>query len=445
LPVRAPRSLVRIAAIQGFLRRKSPIDGNILPKRQMPMKKVVAVVTAVAFAAAGMGGAYWYGTKSVAPAGQVAAGPGQAAAKGAGPPGPGAGSVTVEAVKVATTSLPQTITAVGSLRSDESVILRPEVAGRISSIAFQEGQRVAKGAQLIRLDTAVPQAEVQQARANMVLAKNKFDRAVDLAKSNYISGQARDEAENNLKVAEAALQLSEAKLAKMDLRAPFSGIIGLRSVSVGDYVKEGADLVNLESIDPLKVDFRVPEVYMRQVQVGQSLQVQLDALPGKTFEGKVFAVNPLIDAAGRAVVIRAMVRNPDTSLRPGMFARVRLITRNAQDALVLPEQALVPQGDQQFVFRIQDGKAVRTKVDVGQRRDAMVEILNGVAKDDVVVTAGQLKLRDGAPVTVAGAAPAKDSATAGAPPLAPAGGTSVIAPANAAPGKIDAPPPAPKS
>jgi membrane fusion protein (multidrug efflux system) len=140
---------------------------------------------------------------------------------------------------------------------------------------------------------------------------------------------------------------------------------------------------------------------MRQVQVGQSLQVQLDALPGKTFEGKVFAVNPLVDAAGRAVVIRAMVRNPDTSLRPGMFARVRLITRDAQDALVLPEQALVPQGDQQFVFRIQDGKAVRTKVEVGQRRDAKVEILTGLAKDDLVVTAGQLKLRDGAPVNVA--------------------------------------------
>jgi len=407
----------------------------------MQMKKVVAAVTAVAFAVAGMGGAYWYGTKSVAPPGGAS---GQTAAKGGAVPGPG--SVTVEAVKVATASLPQTITAVGSLRSDESVVLRPEVAGRISAIAFQEGQRVAKGAMLVRLDTAVPQAEAQQARANMVLAKNKFDRAVDLAKSNYISGQARDEAENNLKVAEAALQLSEAKLAKMDLRAPFSGIIGLRSVSVGDYVKEGADLVNLESIDPLKVDFRVPEVYMRQVQVGQSLQVQLDALPGKTFEGKVFAVNPLIDAAGRAVVIRAMVRNPDTSLRPGMFARVRLITRDAQDALVLPEQALVPQGDQQFVYRIQDGKAVRTKVEVGQRRDAKVEILTGVAKDDLVVTAGQLKLRDGAPVTVAGAALVSSGATAEAPPATlPVGGTAVIAPASAAPAKADPASPPPKS
>ena len=408
----------------------------------MQMKKVVAVVTAVTFAAAGMGGAYWYGTKSVAPAGQAASA-GAAAKAGSAP---AAGSVTVEAVKVATLSLPQTITAVGSLRSDESVTLRPEVAGRINTIAFQEGQPVAKGAMLVRLDPAVPLAEAQQARANLVLAKTKWDRAIDLAKSNFISGQAKDEAENNYKVAEASAQLAEAKLAKMDLRAPFSGIIGLRSVSVGDYVKEGADLVNLESIDPLKVDFRVPEIYMRQVKVGQPLQVQLDALPGRTFEGKVFAVNPLIDAAGRSVVIRAMVRNPDTSLRPGMFARVRLITRDAQDALVLPEEALVPQGDQQFVYRILDGKAVRTKVDVGQRRDSKVEILNGVDKDDMVVTAGQLKLRDGAPVNIAGTAPAAPTVAAPAPMSSPASGPAMISPATASPAKADAvSAPAPKS
>jgi membrane fusion protein (multidrug efflux system) len=398
-------------------------------------KALTGAIGALVFAIA-VGGAYWFGTQRAGSPAQGAAPSGapsaSAAAKG-GAPAPG--NVTVEAVPVMIASLPQTITAVGSLRSDESVTLRPEVAGRISSIAFQEGQPVAKGAMLVRLDPAVPQAEAQQARANLVLARTKFDRAVDLARSNFISGQAKDEAENNLKVAEASLQLAEAKLAKMDMRAPFSGVIGLRSVSVGDYVKEGADLVNLESIDPLKVDFRVPEIYMRQVKVGQPLQVQLDALPGKTFEGKVFAVNPLIDAAGRSVVIRAMVRNPDTSLRPGMFARVRLITRDAQNALVLPEQALVPQGDQQFVYRIVDGKAVRTKVDVGQRRDAMVEILTGVAKDDLVVTAGQLKLRDGAPVSVAAATPA-----------APVASAPVAAPADAAPAKVEnASPPTPKS
>jgi membrane fusion protein (multidrug efflux system) len=387
------------------------------------MNKAVAGAIAALVIVVAVGGGYWFGTQRGGP-------PGQSAAAASGAPAPGSANITVEAVKVVTASLPQTITAVGSLRSDESVTLRPEVAGRISLIAFKEGQPVAKGSMLVRLDPAVPEAEAQQARANLVLAKTKFVRAVDLAKSNFISGQAKDEAENNLKVAEASLQLAEAKLAKMDLRAPFSGVIGLRSVSVGDYVKEGADLVNLESIDPLKVDFRVPETYMRQVQVGQPLQVQLDALPGKTFEGKVFAVNPLIDAAGRAVVIRAMVRNPDTSLRPGMFARVRLITRDAQDALVLPEQALVPQGDQQFVYRIVDGKAIRIRVEVGQRRDAKVEILNGVAKDDLIVTAGQLKLRDGAPVSVADVAKVAPTVAAPAAPPSESDAT-VISPAKA--------------
>ena len=194
------------------------------------MNKAVAGAIAALVIVVAVGGGYWFGTQRGGP-------PGQSAAAASGAPAPGSANITVEAVKVVTASLPQTITAVGSLRSDESVTLRPEVAGRINLIAFKEGQPVAKGSMLVRLDPAVPEAEAQQARANLVLAKTKFVRAVDLAKSNFISGQAKDEAENNFKVAEASLQLAEAKLAKMDLRAPFSGVIGLRSVSVGDYVK----------------------------------------------------------------------------------------------------------------------------------------------------------------------------------------------------------------
>ena len=151
-----------------------------------------------------------------------------------------------------------------------------------------------------------------------------------------------------------------------------------------------------------------------QVQVGQTLAVTLDALPGKTFEGKVFAVNPLVDTAGRSVVIRAIVRNPETSLRPGMFTRVKLITRDAKNALVVPEQAIVPQGDEQYVFRIVDGKVSRVKVDIGQRRDTKVEILKGLDANDVVVTAGQLKLRDGMPVTISNP---NGPASAAMPPL----------------------------
>ncbi len=379
------------------------------------MNKAVIGVAAILIVVAGVAG-FWLGRPS--DASKTATAP-AASTPGSGP------AVSVEAIKVERLALPQGITAVGSLRSDESITLRPEVAGRISAIQFREGERVAKGAPLVKLDPSVTQAELQQAQANMVLAKAKYDRAIDLQGKGFISGQARDEAENNLKVGEAALALARAKLAKLSIEAPFSGIIGLRSVSVGDYVKEGADMVNLEAIDPLKVDFRVPEIYLSQIRVGQSLQMTLDAMPGKTYEGKVFAINPLVDTAGRAVVIRAQVRNQDTTLRPGMFARVRLLTHETKEALVVPEQAIVPQGDEWFVYRVVDGKAQRAKVEIGQRRDGKAEVMKGLRDGDVVVTAGQLKIRDGVPVQVA----AVQSA-----PAAPV-----------APPKADAAPPVPKS
>src|SRR4029079_5252208 len=200
----------------------------------------VAAVIGIAVAA---GAGYWAGTRQPAPVASAATAP--AASSGRGGDQPGA-AVSVEAMKVMTASMPQTITAVGSLRSDESVMLRPEVAGRVAAIMFKEGQRVAKGTPLVRLDTAINDADVKQARANYTLAKSKYDRAIDLQKQNFISAQARDEAENNFKVAEASLALAEAKFAKTEIHAPFTGVIGLRSVSVGDYVKEGADIVNLE-------------------------------------------------------------------------------------------------------------------------------------------------------------------------------------------------------
>jgi len=373
------------------------------------MKRSIGGVIAVLGIAIAAGGGYWFGQQrtggglgtanaTAASAGSGGASGATTADKGKGGAGP---TVLVEAITASTAPMPQSITAVGSLRSDESVTLRPEVAGRVSAIGFQEGQRVAKGTVLIKLDPAINEAEVMQAKANLTLAKAKYDRAVDLQKQGFISGQARDEAENSLKVMEASLSLATAKLNKMEIRAPFSGLIGLRSVSVGDYVKEGQDMVNLESIDPLKVDFRVPEIYLKQVQVGQKLEVSLDALPGRKYEGTVSAINPLVDAAGRAIVIRAQVRNADTSLRPGMFARVKLLTKDERDALVLPEQALVPQGEDQYVFRVVDGKATRTKVEVGQRRDGKVEVVKGIAPGETIVTAGQLKLRDGTPVTLA--------------------------------------------
>lgn len=364
-------------------------------------KALLGGLLALAVAAAA-GGGYWYGAnKAPRPGGgQIAAGAKLDAANANAAKDERA--VAVEVTRVGVIQLPETITAVGSLRSDESVTLRPEIAGRITEILFREGAPVTRGETLVRLDPSINVAEARQARANLTLAKAKYERSVDLAGRNFISGQAKDEARNNLEIAASALALAEAKLRKTELKAPFSGIIGLRVVSVGDYVREGADLVNLQAIDPLKVDFRVPENFLKQVQVGQSVEVTLDALPGKTYEGKVFALDPLVDTAGRAIVIRAQVRNQDTAMRPGMFARVTLITSQDRNALVLPEEALVPQGSEQFVYRIENAKAVRVKVETGQRRDGKVEVLSGLDKGDLVVTAGQIKLRDGTLVRTTG-------------------------------------------
>ncbi|MFN3629768.1 MAG: efflux RND transporter periplasmic adaptor subunit, partial [Casimicrobiaceae bacterium] len=329
----------------------------------------------------------------------AAAAPAPAAAgKPSGPP-----PVPVEIGKPERVEWPRTAVAVGTLRSDESIVVRSELSGRIVELGFREGQPVRKGQLLVRLDDSVTRAELEQARANLRLAKAKFDRAVELRERNFISSQAKDEAENALRVAEANVRLIEARLARFTIEAPFAGTVGLRSASVGDYVKDGQEIVNLEKTDPIKVDFKVPELLQSKVRVGQRLTVTFDALPGRTYSGTVYAVNPQLDAAGRAVVLRAQMSNRDGSLKPGMFARVRLALGESGETLALPEQAVFMQGEEQVLYRVVDGRAVRTPVEVGQRREGKVEILRGVGADDAVVIAGWQRLREGAAVRPAGA------------------------------------------
>jgi len=360
------------------------------------MRRSLAGVV-VAVVVIGVGAlSYWAGTRSAGKPATAGGPPAAAPAKGGPPQG-----IAVEAVRVAVARLPQALTAVGSLRSDETVIVRPEIAGRVAEILFREGERVGKGALLVRLDDSVQQADLDKARANLVLSKSKFDRANDLLKQGFISSQARDEAENNWRVAKADVELMQARNSKASIMAPFAGTIGLRQVSVGDYVKEGQDIVNLESLDPLKVDFRLPEAALSQLKTAQTIQVTLDAIPDQAYDGRVYAINPLIDANGRAVVIRAQVANRDGKLRPGMFARVRLFTSDVKDSALVPEESLFPVGDDKYVYKVVEGKALRQKVEIGQRRDGKVEIVSGLVPSDMVVTAGQLKIRDGTAVTVA--------------------------------------------
>jgi membrane fusion protein (multidrug efflux system) len=377
------------------------------------MRSIVAVVV-VLLVGAGIGGAYWF----------LMARPAQNAAAGGAPAG---FAMPVEAAQVRVGPSQRQIQAVGSLRSNESVILRPELIGRIAQINFDEGQRVKKGQLLVQLDSAVPRAELVQMQASLALAKANYERAQELAKRNAGTERALDEARWKLRNDEAAVKLAEARLEKYALSAPFDGVVGLRKVSIGDLVKEAADLVNLEQVDPLKVDFRVPEVFLASLKVGQRIAVTVDALPGREFSGEVYAIDPLVDASGRAVVIRARIRNTDDALRPGLFARVGLVIDERQEAVFVPEQSLVPINDQLFVFKVVDGpqggKVVAfTKVKLGERRKGEAEVVEGLKPGDTIVTAGLLKVRDGMPVQIL-------------PPPAPATGAKAPAVADGSAGK----------
>jgi len=287
---------------------------------------------------------------------------------------------------------------VGSLRSNESVVIRPEIAGRIAEFRFDEGERVEQGQPLVVLDDSVWSAVVEQAQAALELSQANHERAVDLLERRVGTNKTRDEAFAQMRVDQAELELARARLDKSTISAPFDGVVGLRKVSVGDFVNVGDDIVNLEQIDPLKADFRVAEAYLGAVRPGQRIELGVDAFPGQAFAGEVFAIDPLVDESGRSILLRARLPNPDNVLRPGLFARVTLVLNEREGAIQVPEQALVPQGQDQFVFKVEDGKAVLTKVVTGIRREGMVEIVDGLTPDDEVVTAGQLKLRDGAEV-----------------------------------------------
>ena len=306
----------------------------------------------------------------------------------------------VEASVVETGTVVDQVTVAGTTRSNEDALISAEIAGRITEIHFREGERVDAGALLFSLDDEIYEAELVQAQANLRLSQSTYDRASELFDRGVGAAQVRDEAVARLETDRASVGLAEARLAKTRIRAPFAGIIGLRQLSAGNYVTPGQALVNLEDIDPIKVDFRIPERFLTSVGVGQSVQVAVEAVPGHAFEGEVFAVDPQIDQSGRSILVRATIGNDDGILRPGLFARVDLITQQREEALLVPEQALVPRQGANAVFRIEDRAAVLSDVEVGQRRQGRVEILSGLAAGDLIVTAGQMKLRDGAPVRV---------------------------------------------
>lgn len=382
-------------------------------------------LTAVALALAGIAGAaYFYAypaslpkfaggskTSDAAKSSTPVAEPsrnGSQVSSGNGARGNSNAPVAVEVASVRVGSASNDIRAIGSLQSDESVQIAPEIAGRISEIVFTEGSAVKKGDVLVKLDDALAAADVADTNARLALADANNDRASALSRTGNVTGRGRDEAVANFETAKAAAGLAKTRLDKHVLIAPFDGIVGVRNISVGAFVNTGTPLTNLEKIDFLKVDFKVPELYLDAVKVGQNIILTVDAVPNVEFKATIYAINPMLDVNGRALEIRARLDNSETRLRPGLFARILIKGLRERQALMVPEAAVQSRSGDMFIFVVNDAKAVERRVTVGQRANAEVEIVSGIDANSRVVTAGQQKLRNGTAVEII--TPASDAA-----------------------------------
>lgn len=305
-----------------------------------------------------------------------------------------------EVITVQTQSLDHSIRAVGNLRANESIQLSPEQSGRIEKVLFEEGQQVKQGKALFVLDSAIYRAELRQAQARVKLSQIAYKRAESLLKKRVGSAQDRDSTLAQLRVDEAQQALAQTRLDKMTVRAPFSGAVGLRKVSPGDYVNVGQELVELTDLSTMKADFRIPEIYLAAVKPGSPINIQVDAFPGKIFNGEVYAVAPSANTRSHNIEVRARIPNADGLLRPGLFAKVDIVMTQEDAAIMIPEQAIIPQNGGFFVMRMGEGHIVEmVPVKMGQRRPGTVQITGGLNKGDVVITAGQLKLFPGMPIT----------------------------------------------
>ncbi len=405
------------------------------------MKTLHTAVAVVGLAVAGA--LAWWWQKPPAKAGPTSANAAQAGAtlpagggaRPAGPGGPG-GPAAVEVAQAQAITITDDVVAVGSLRSNQGVMLRPEVSGRVVKLGFADGQRVKRGQLLVQLDDTLQQAQLKQAEAQASIARTNLQRSRELLGEGFVSQSAVDQNGAALEVAESQVALARAQLARLKVLAPFDGTAGIRAVDVGDYLKDGADIVNLEDLSSLKVQFALPERVVGRLRVGQAVDVAVDALPGRSFKGRVQAIDSQVDANGRALQVVAQVENAGALLKPGMFARPRVVFAVREGAVVVPEEALVPVGGKQLIFRLADGadgKKVAQRIDaqLGLRLPGRVEVLQGLKAGDTVVTAGHARLLRGNEVPVR----VVDLARAGAPAAAASGAARRAASSAAGPGR----------
>jgi len=279
---------------------------------------------------------------------------------------------------------------------------------------------VRRGQLLVQLDDTLQRAQLQQAQAQASIARTQLQRNRELVAQNFVSQSAVDQSAANLEVAAAQVALAQAQLARMRIVAPFDGQSGIRLVNLGDYVKDGADLVNLEDTSQVLVEYRLPERDLARVKTGLPVQVAVDALPGRSFEARIEALDAQVDADGRSLLVRARLDNREGVLRPGMFARTTTVLAVRDDALVVPEEALVPMGGKQYLIKVVDGPngkvSQRIEARLGIRVPGRAEVLQGLKEGDTLVIAGQARLMrgDALPLRVI------DLTAAGKPGAAPA-------------------------
>lgn len=297
-----------------------------------------------------------------------------------------------------------TLKSVGSLVATNGISVSTEVDGIISKIVFQSGQAVKKGDVLLHLDDKVDQATLAALRADQRLAGVQFNRAKDLLKKRVMSKSEYDEANAKFDAARARVNGQQAVIERKTIRAPFDGILGIREVDLGQYIKAGNPIVKLEALNPIYVDYTLPERYLKEVKVGQTVNVKLDALPGEIFSGQVSAVDSGVSTGTRTLKVRASLSNEKLQMRPGMFAEITTITADAHTVLTIPYTAIAFNTYGNFVYVIHKsdkGQVVkRQQVVTGEVRDGRVSVSQGLKQGDVVVRAGLVKLRDGIPVKI---------------------------------------------
>lgn len=297
---------------------------------------------------------------------------------------------------------PLVVEALGNARANESIEVRPRLSSTVTAIRFSDGQHVERGDVLVELEDAELRADVAEAKAALVDSESKYTRAKELFQTQLISDSQMESLKALRDADQAALDAAQARLDEAVVRAPFSGRVGLRRVSLGSLVGPSTVITTLDDTDTIKLDFDVPETALARVETGLPVLARSAAWPESTFVGNVQSVDTRVDPVSRTVTVRALIPNPFGLLRPGMFLTVSLLRENIT-ALMIPEQAIVPEQSRQYVLVVNgEGVVDKREVQVGRRRPGQVEILRGLSEGELVVAEGTQKARPGSPVTIVG-------------------------------------------